>query len=200
MEKLCDQAEQNGIVEIDVPAEVGEGTAYSARQYYVDPIVQRLANMKKFINQSLGIVGTKDEDYALLVSENFHYTLLLSLGIQGSDRAYSDLLTGRLSEIMGVPVVRVPYLDNKDSVSEELKEKDGKWEPIPKDVDLRGTDAILFHKNTFVYKFGPLETRVQQIPTSFTTVFTHRQSYPGKRLPILGKFCVGFKFNTVKKT
>jgi len=40
---------------------------------------------------------------ALLVSTNFKYTLLESLGIQGSDQAYSDLINGHLTKIMGVP-------------------------------------------------------------------------------------------------
>lgn len=49
MEHLYDQAKNNGIVNIKIPRGFGfknNTTAYSARQIYIDPVMQRLANMK----------------------------------------------------------------------------------------------------------------------------------------------------------
>lgn len=196
MENLVAQAKGNGIVTVKVPQRY-RWTAYEARKVYVDPIVQRLANMKKYIEFGQGLLGTSDSDYALLVSENFKYQLAETLSIQGSDKAFDVVITGALSKIFGLPVLSVPYLDNKYSVSETRIDKDGKTVFIPKEIDTTGIDAILFHKNAFVYKFGNPIFMDDKVVGAPYRIYTHIQNYPTKRLPILGKFCLAFKFEEV---
>lgn len=109
--------------------------------------------MKKSIEYGQGIVDTASSDYALLVSEYFYFTLTENWSIQGSDKAFDTVVNGKISEIFGLPVVRVPYLDNEYSVSETVEEENGKFKCVATPVDLKGVDAILFYTSLWVLVF-----------------------------------------------
>lgn len=96
------------------------------------------------------------------------------MAIQGSDKAYSDVVNGELTRVAGLPIVPIIYLDNKIAVSEEEYTENNQIKRRPIEEDFTGVDAILFYKNVFAYKLTNPIFKVQEITGSpDQLVFTH---------------------------
>lgn len=130
--------------------------------------------LKNLVDYSRGYIGVDDEGWAVLVSFNFYYRLLEAMAIQGSDKAYSDVVNGELTRVAGLPIVPIIYLDNKIAVSEEEYTENNQIKRRPIEEDFTGVDAILFYKNVFAYKLTNPIFKVQEITGSpDQLVFTH---------------------------
>jgi len=60
---------------------------------------------------------------------------------------------------------------------------------------MEATDVILFHKNTFAFKFGEPIFSADNVPGGRNILFLHTERFTKDHMPILGTFCKGFKFN-----
>jgi len=72
--------------------------------------------------------------------------------------------------------------------------EDGKFKRKITQIDLTGMDALLFHKNVFIYKFSNPKVKNQEITATDYHVLTHIQRFPTNRTTVLDRFCLGFKW------
>jgi hypothetical protein len=80
MEAIRDLAITNGIEEINIeyPKDDSKITAFAARKHWLNPIMQFIANCRKYINLGKGIIGTKESDFLVILSLNKIYELSTS--------------------------------------------------------------------------------------------------------------------------